>query len=45
MARLLLDRGYQQVRPLEGGFDAWLAAGLPTEPLAEEERALHASVA
>lgn len=45
MARLLLDRGYAKVRPLEGGFDAWLAAGLPTEPFSEEESALHAGVA
>lgn len=45
MARLLLDRGYLQVRPLEGGFGAWLAAGLPTEPLSEAEAALHATVA
>jgi rhodanese-related sulfurtransferase len=45
VARLLIDRGYANVRPLEGGFDAWLAAGLPTEPLTEEESALHASVA
>ena len=35
VARLLLDRGYRNVRPLEGGFDAWLEAGLPTEPLDE----------
>ena len=45
MARLLLDRGYRNVRPLEGGFDAWLAAGLPTEPLDESETALHAPAA
>jgi len=45
VARLLLDRGYAKVRPLEGGFDAWLAAGLPTEPFSEEEAALHAFVA
>jgi rhodanese-related sulfurtransferase len=45
VARLLLDRGYRNVRPLEGGFDAWIAAGLPTEPLAEHELALHAPVA
>ena len=44
MARLLVDRGYAKVRPIEGGFDAWLAAGLPTEPLSEAEKALHASV-
>lgn len=45
MARLLIDRGYRNVRPLEGGFDAWLAAGLPTEPFSEEEAKLHANVA
>jgi 3-mercaptopyruvate sulfurtransferase SseA len=45
VARLVLDRGHHNVRPLEGGFDAWLAAGLPTVPLDEEEAALHASVA
>lgn len=45
MARLLLDLGYGTVRPLEGGFDAWLAEGLPTEPLSTEELALHAPVA
>lgn len=44
MARLLLDRGFRNVRPLEGGFDAWLAAGFPTEPLDEAESALHAPV-
>ncbi len=26
-ARQLLDRGYLSVRPLRGGYDAWLAAG------------------
>ena len=45
MARLLLERGYRNVRPLEGGFDAWVAAGLPTDPLDESERALHGGVA
>lgn len=44
MARLFLDRGFRSARPLEGGFDAWRAEGLPTEPLSEEELALHASV-
>jgi rhodanese-related sulfurtransferase len=44
VARLLLDRGFRNVRPLEGGFDAWLAAGLPTEPLGEAESALHSPV-
>ncbi len=45
MARLLLDRGFRNVRPLEGGFDAWVAEGLPTEPLSDGEAALHAPVA
>ncbi len=31
MARVLLDRGWTNVRPLLGGFDAWRRAGLPTE--------------
>ena len=26
-ARLLLERGYARVRTLQGGFDAWIAAG------------------
>jgi len=45
VARLVLDRGHHNVRPLEGGFDAWLAAGLPTVPLDDTEIALHAPVA
>ena len=45
MARLLIDRGYANVRPLEGGFEAWLEAGLPTEDFSGEEASLHASVA
>jgi rhodanese-related sulfurtransferase len=45
VARLLIDRGYSNVRPLEGGFEAWLAAGVPTEELSVEEAALHPSVA
>lgn len=28
---MLMDRGFKRVRPLEGGFDAWIAAGLPVE--------------
>jgi len=24
---MLMDRGYQRVRPLEGGLDAWIADG------------------
>ncbi|MBI1983824.1 MAG: hypothetical protein HYS61_06465 [Acidobacteria bacterium] len=35
MARLLLDRGYNNVRPLLGGFDAWRALGYPVEPAAK----------
>ena len=45
MAQLLLDRGFRNVRPLQGGFDAWVAEGLPTERLSEEELDLHARVA
>ncbi len=31
VARLLMDRGFTRVRPLEGGLDAWIAAGLPVD--------------
>ncbi len=31
VARLLMARGFTRVRPLEGGLDSWLAAGLPVE--------------
>ena len=31
MARLLLDRGFTLVRPLAGGFDAWISAGFDVE--------------
>jgi hypothetical protein len=24
---MLMDRGYRRVRPLEGGLEAWIAAG------------------
>ncbi len=34
MARLLHDKGYDDVRPLLGGFDAWRAAGFQVEPAA-----------
>ena len=33
MARLLIDRGFTLVRPLKGGFDAWVEAGYPVEEL------------
>ncbi len=32
MAQALLDNGWPHVRPLLGGFDAWLDEGFPTEP-------------
>ena len=32
MARLLIDKGYKNVRPLLGGFDAWMEKGFPVEP-------------
>jgi len=28
---MLIDRGYTLVRPLAGGFDAWLDLGFPVE--------------
>ena len=31
MARAILDRGWSDVRPLRGGFDAWRQKGYPTE--------------
>jgi membrane protein DedA with SNARE-associated domain/rhodanese-related sulfurtransferase len=33
-ARLLMNLGYQRVRPLLGGLDAWIDAGYAVEPLA-----------
>ncbi|MGZ7040064.1 MAG: rhodanese-like domain-containing protein [Thermoanaerobaculia bacterium] len=33
MARILMDRGYKLVRPLAGGYDAWLNAGFPVEEM------------
>jgi 3-mercaptopyruvate sulfurtransferase SseA len=32
VALLLKRRGIERVRPLAGGFDAWLEAGHPVEP-------------
>ncbi len=29
VARLLMERGFKRVRPLAGGLDAWVEAGLP----------------
>jgi membrane protein DedA with SNARE-associated domain/rhodanese-related sulfurtransferase len=31
VARLLMNRGFTRVRPLEGGLDSWIAAGLPVD--------------
>ena len=31
MARLLISKGYRDVRPLLGGFDAWVEHGYPVE--------------
>lgn len=31
VAKKLIELGYQRVRPLQGGLDAWLAAGHPVE--------------
>jgi rhodanese-related sulfurtransferase len=28
---MLIDRGFELVRPLAGGFEAWLEAGYPVE--------------
>jgi rhodanese-related sulfurtransferase len=30
---MLIDRGFTVVRPLAGGFDAWVDAGYPVEPV------------
>jgi membrane protein DedA with SNARE-associated domain/rhodanese-related sulfurtransferase len=34
VAKLLMNSGFVRVRPLAGGLDAWIAAGLPVETLA-----------
>lgn len=31
MARLLIEQGFTLVRPLAGGYDAWVDAGYPVE--------------
>jgi rhodanese-related sulfurtransferase len=33
VARLLMRHGTKHVRPLEGGLDAWVAAGYPVQTL------------
>ena len=32
MAQKLVERGYKNVHPLYGGFDAWVNAGERVEP-------------
>jgi rhodanese-related sulfurtransferase len=32
VALQLLEKGWKNVHPLYGGFDAWRQAGLPLEP-------------
>jgi rhodanese-related sulfurtransferase len=31
VARMLIDKGFKPVRPLLGGFEAWIEAGYPVE--------------
>lgn len=31
MARMLIERGYEKVRPLAGGLEAWIDAGYDVE--------------
>jgi rhodanese-related sulfurtransferase len=33
VARKLMEEGFTVVRPLTGGFDAWIDAGYPVEEL------------
>jgi rhodanese-related sulfurtransferase len=33
VALLLKRHGIERVRPLAGGFDAWVEAGYPVDPL------------
>jgi len=34
VARLLINQGFTLVRPLAGGYDAWIDAGYPVEEIA-----------
>jgi membrane protein DedA with SNARE-associated domain/rhodanese-related sulfurtransferase len=45
VAKLLINNGFVRVRPLSGGLDAWIAAGLPVEVLAAVESAAPGSSA
>jgi rhodanese-related sulfurtransferase len=31
LAETLREKGFREVRALQGGFDAWLEAGLPVD--------------
>ena len=42
MARLLHEKGYPEVWPLLGGFDAWVGLGYPVERHAEKPSAFEA---
>jgi rhodanese-related sulfurtransferase len=33
---MLMERGFTVVRPLAGGFDAWVDAGYPVEEIVVE---------
>jgi rhodanese-related sulfurtransferase len=44
-ARLLMKLGYQRIRPLRGGLDAWIEAGYALEPLAAPVAAAPAAAA
>jgi rhodanese-related sulfurtransferase len=33
VARSLIDQGFTLVRPLAGGYDAWVDAGYPVEEI------------
>jgi rhodanese-related sulfurtransferase len=38
VAQQLLDHGWKSVHPLFGGFDAWKRAGLPVEPVPQQQQ-------
>jgi rhodanese-related sulfurtransferase len=38
VAQTLREKGYANVRALDGGYAAWKEAGLPTEPITQTER-------
>ncbi len=40
---MLHDKGYADVRPLLGGFDAWREAGFPVESAAPVRRRVRTS--